>query len=164
MSSPIVTNLNVRVAGSGDRVTISNLIQLYLYDMASADPFSIGVDGKYDYTMLDQFWEHPYLLEVDGEIVGFALVVSHCPITGTSPCWFMAEFFVMRPYRRKSIGAAAFAKIKARHPGKWHVATGTGNRQGEAFWSNAILDDSCEKISTTLDGIDWVVRAFNVNG
>lgn len=160
LSSQPIPHLEVIAAEQADQATISNLIQLYLYDMASAVPFPVGADGKYAYTMMDAFWEHPYLLKVDGEIAGFVLVINRCPITKTSPCWFMAEFFVMRPYRRKSIGKDAFAELRARHPGLWHVATVTHNKKGEAFWATVIPDNRCEKQDIRFDEMNWVVRSF----
>lgn len=156
-------HLEVVSAGDVERPTISNLIQLYLYDMASTTPFPVGEDGKYAYTMLDEFWEHPYVLKADGEIAGFALVIDRCPITQTSSCWFLAEFFVLRPYRRKSIGRAAFTELKARHPGLWHVATVIDNHKGEAFWSTIIPDATCEKLDAQFDGMNWIVRSFKAS-
>ena len=37
--------------------------------------------------------------------------ISHCPITGKAPCWFMAEFFVLRPYRRPAFHALTAAIV-----------------------------------------------------
>ena len=143
-----------------DRATFENLIQLYLYDMASQVPFKVEEDGKYEYGFLDEFWEHPYLLRVKGEIVGFALVIEHCPITGKSPCWFMAEFFVLRYHRRKSIGQTAFYEILARHPGQWHIGTLTSNVAASQFWSNAISPMISEQVTARHDDMDWVIRSF----
>ena len=167
MTSVLVSHSNVRleliVAGQSDRTTISNLIQLYLYDMASDVPFPVGDDGKYEYAMLGQFWEHPYLIKVDGELAGFALVISRCPITKTSHCWFMAEFFVLRPYRRRAIGKAVFEAVKARHPGLWHIATTRHNKTGESFWAKIIDETVYETIFSSFDGMEWIVRSFKTN-
>lgn len=78
---------------------IANLIQLYLHDMTEFMPFPVGDDGLYQYDFLDRFWRHPYFIMADNEIAGFALVVDECPLTGRTPCWFMAEFFVLKAYR-----------------------------------------------------------------
>ena len=100
--------LDIRPATLADKGTIEQLIQLYLYDMAAQTSFDIGSDGRYDYALLDDFWQYPYLIYWEKQLVGFALVIDHCPVTGQSPCWFMAEYFVLRPYRGRAIGQRAF--------------------------------------------------------
>jgi predicted acetyltransferase len=143
-----------------DKPIIENLIQLYLYDMAGANPFPVGEDGRYEYGLLDQFWQHPYLFRVGGEIAGFALVIDHCPITGKHDRFFMAEFFVMRPYRRQAVGRMMFRKICALHPGKWHLAHQTQNVQADTFWTAALGGRSAETFGARHDGAEWIVRAF----
>jgi predicted acetyltransferase len=147
-------------AKKSDRKTISNLIQLYLYDMASDSPFKIEENGEFEYNLLDDFWEYAYLLRVQNEIAGFALVISRCPITGNSPCWFMAEFFVLRYFRRRSLGQTAFHAILARHPGRWHIANVTSNRGAGQFWSNAIPEKIEHQFNARHDNMDWLVREF----
>ena len=101
---------------------IANLIQLYLYDMTESLPFPVGSDGRFEYGFLDRFWRFPYLIYSGDEIAGFALVVDECPLTGLAPCFFMAEFFVLKAYRRQGLGRAALGAILLRHPGEWHIA------------------------------------------
>jgi predicted acetyltransferase len=147
-------------AGNADKPIIENLIQLYLYDMAGANPFPIGEDGRYEYDFLERFWQHPYLFRVGGEIAGFALVIDHCPITGQDNRFFMAEFFVMRPYRRQAVGRMMFRRICALHPGKWHVAHQTQNVLADTFWTAAFGSRGVETFGARHDGADWILRAF----
>jgi predicted acetyltransferase len=128
--------------------------------MASQEPFKVEEDGKYEYGLLNDFWEHPYLFRVKGEIAGFALVIKNCPITGRSPCWFMAEFFVLRYHRRKSIGTTAVYEILARHPGPWHIGTLKSNASAYQFWSNAISPMKSEQFAARHDEMDWLIRSF----
>lgn len=154
------TDMELRPASPSDRRIIDSLLQLYLTDMASDRPFAIGPDGKYEYGLMDAFWQHPYLFYVSNQIAGFALVISHCPITGKSPCWFMAEFFVMRGFRRQSIGSTMLHKVLLRHSGRWHIASQTVNSQADAFWAAAIGADSQDTLNVRFDDADWVVRPF----
>ena len=147
-------------AGLADRPVIANLIQLYLYDMAAANPFPVGPDGRYAYDFLDAFWQHPYLFRVNGEIAGFALVIDHCPITGRKDRFFMAEYFVMRSYRRQALGRMMFRRICALHPGKWHVAHQMQNVLADTFWSATFGNRSVETFAARHDGAEWMVRAF----
>lgn len=163
MSPHSNARLELIVASQSDRSTISNLIQLYLYDMASDVPFPVGKDGTYEYAMLEDFWEHPYLFMVDGNLAGFALVISHCPITTISPCWFMAEFFVLRPYRRQGIGRNVFGALKDRHPGLWHIATTSHNHPAERFWSSVTSSTACATTRASFDDMNWTVRLFRTS-
>ncbi|NIZ62711.1 hypothetical protein DL239_17195 [Sedimentitalea sp. CY04] len=149
----------LRPATLSDRAVISNLLQLYLYDMASANYFPISPNGAYDYDFLDRFWEHPYLLYDQDMLIGFALVTSSCQITERSPCWFMGEFFVLRPHRRKGLGDRAVKEILSRHPGQWHLTNLVENTGADGFWSRVLPDDAEER-GLRFDGDDWTLRTF----
>jgi predicted acetyltransferase len=146
-------------ADPSDRETVERLVQLYLYDMAADNPFAIQDDGTYQYDLLDQFWRHPYLIRVASELAGFALVINGCPISGRNPCWFMAEFFVLRPFRRCSVGTGAFQALLDRHKGDWHIASKTTNIAAGQFWSRA-TDAYQTEFAAQFDGADWTVRSF----
>ena len=150
---------SVDLAGTSDRAAVERLIQLYLYDMAADHPFAIRDDGTYEYDLLDRFWQHPYLIRVAGELAGFALVIDGCPITGRTPCWFMAEFFVLRTFRRRSVGRGALKALLARHKGGWHIASQTTNTAAGHFWSRSVGADRAE-FAARFDGADWTVRSF----
>lgn len=158
---PDLSNFALVRAESSARTTIERLIQLYLYDMASESPFEIQQNGAYEYTLLDAFWDQAYLLYVGQELAGFALVTSYCPITGKSPCWFMAEFFVLRYHRRRSVGRSAVQAILMRHPGPWHVAVMAHNAGAEAFWSKAIPFEANQQFQVRHDNMDWTIRSFD---
>jgi hypothetical protein len=88
--------ITLRPATLADKPVVANLIQLYLHDMTEFMPFPVQPDGRFQYDFLDRFWRYPYFVMQGEEIAGFALVVDECPLTGRAPCWFMAEFFVLK--------------------------------------------------------------------
>ena len=155
-------NVTLEAAKASDPAVIARLIELYLYDMAADHPFPIGDDGLYSYDLLDAFWQHPYLIRAGTELAGFALVIAACPVTGRMPCWFMAEFFVLRPHRGKSVGRHALQAVLSRHPGPWHVATQVHNLNADGFWSKALAPHAPMARPARFDGADWTVRAFSV--
>lgn len=154
-----MTGVAVVPATAADRPVIARLIQLYLHDMTEFLPFAIGRDGLFAYDYLDRFWQHPYLIEAADELAGFALVIDHCPVTGASPCWFMAEFFVLRAHRGRGVGRAAFTAIVERHRGPWHVGVVARNAAAAAFWSAAAGPLAGEPKPRSFDGEDWLVYA-----
>lgn len=155
------TVVALQPAGPDQRRAVANLIHLYLYDMAADTPFPLQDSGPYDYDHLDAVWQYPYLIRAGDALAGFAPVTSHCPITGQTPCWSMAEYFVLRPYRRQYAGRTAFHAIVARHPGTWHIATPHHNLGAARFWPKAI-PARFTQTSARHDGMDWTVRAFTV--
>jgi predicted acetyltransferase len=50
----------------------------------------------------------------------------------------MAEFFVMRRYRRKGVGLAAASAIFDRFKGPWEVRQRDENVEATAFWRRVI--------------------------
>lgn len=147
-------------AGEADRPIVERLVQLYLYDMASEHPWPLQPDGRYAYELLDRFWQHPYLIYADGDLAGFALVIRGCPITGREDCWFMAEFFVLRPYWRQGLGSRAALAALARHSGSWHVAVMQSNRPAVEFWSRSLAGFAPAVQATRHEGDAWLVHVF----
>ncbi|GHA30352.1 hypothetical protein GCM10007989_27620 [Devosia pacifica] len=171
----------LRRASDRDKPLVARLIQLYLYDLAAVVDFPIGADGLYDYEFLEAFWHTPfgadglydyefleafwhtpYLLQRDGELRGFALVKRGCPLTDEEDCWFMAEFFVMRPYRRTGFGSRAVKEIFEAHPGRWHVPVLMENAPALNFWQKALEPFSAVSEPVAYDGADW--RLFRMTG
>jgi predicted acetyltransferase len=97
--------------------------------------WDVDAHGVFGYRYLDHYWtegdRHRYFIRVDGHLAGFALVRSGRPHQ-------MAEFFVMRKYRRKGVGTRAAAMVLARFPGAWEVRELLANAAGASFWRSAI--------------------------
>jgi predicted acetyltransferase len=157
---PDMTSVTVTPADLDQKPAIANLIQLYLYDMTEFMPFPLGADGRFDYGFLDRFWRYPYLIHSGDELAGFALVIDECPLTATTPCWFMAEFFVLKAYRRAGMGSRAVSDIVERHPGRWHIGAPCANLPAQAFWTKALAPRSPTLSDITFDGDNWRLRAF----
>lgn len=153
-----MSGLEVIAATAADKPVVARLIQLYLHDMTEHLPFAVGDDGLYAYDFLDRFWQHPYLLRADGELAGFALVIDSCPVTGESPCWFMAEFFVLRAYRGRGVGRAAAEAVMVQHTGRWHVGVIDRNLPAAAFWRAVLVGATGRAVH--FDGEDWTLREF----
>lgn len=158
----VMTPITLRPAALSDKPVIANLIQLYLHDMTEFMPFPVGTDGRYEYDFLDRFWRFPYFIMSGEEIAGFALVVDECPLTGRKPCWFMAEFFILKSYRKQGAGRTAVAHVLALHPGDWHVAVPHANRAAKAFWPKALAVCDASARNIHFDGDDWCLFSFGL--
>src|SRR5262245_43643077 len=91
-------------ASNADAPILANLFQYYVHDMSEFVTMDLGPDGRYALAPLDAYWSeswrHPHLVRVDGNLAGFALVHQRSRITKDETTWDMAEFFVMRRFRR----------------------------------------------------------------
>ncbi|MBB4050989.1 putative acetyltransferase [Devosia subaequoris] len=152
--------ISIRRAKDDDKSAIANLIQLYLHDMTEFMPFPVGSDGRFEYGFLDRFWRHPYFLMSGEEIAGFALVIEECPLTGRKPCWFMAEFFVLRAYRGRGVGRSTLDLVLKAHPGAWHIAVPHANVAARKFWPQALGGRLVTSRDIAFEGDTWTLTAF----
>jgi len=115
---------------------IDNLIQLYAHDFSEFKNMDLDSNGRFQYTPLPLYWtdanRHPFLVNVDGNPVGFVLVRQEAGV------WDMAEFFVVRGCRRHGIGTAVAHDVWKRFPGLWEVRVMQANQTALEFWARAI--------------------------
>ncbi|HEY2154099.1 MAG TPA: GNAT family N-acetyltransferase [Isosphaeraceae bacterium] len=134
--------VSIHEAGPGDAPTIANLLQLYLHDFTEFDGHDADDSGRFAYDDLAPYWTEPdrraFLIRADGRLAGFVLVDREAPLSGPGACWSIAEFFVMRKYRRRGIGARAAAEVFRRLPGRWEVSQIAANTPAQVFWRAAI--------------------------
>lgn len=75
----------------------------------------------------------PFLLTAGARIAGFALVRDAMEEPAPPP-HSVAEFFVLRRYRRRGIGTEAAGQIIRSLPGRWVVRQAPANLPARAFW------------------------------
>ena len=131
-------------AGPDERDRLAALFELYLYDFSEILHLEIGDDGRFRPPSLDFYWTdprcHPFLIRVDGRLAGFALVQERNCLTGEEEreVCDVAEFFVLRRYRRRGVGERAARWIFDRFRGPWVVRQRAENRAATAFWRRTI--------------------------
>lgn len=113
-------------------------MELYLHDFSPMDGADVGPEGTYGYDLLDRYWidpdRHPFLFRAGGQWAGFGLV-------RVGPPHDMAEFFVMRKYRRRGVGTESARALFASFRGVWQVRQIWTNPNATAFWRLAIPVD-----------------------
>lgn len=127
-----------------ERPLLAALAQLYLYDFSEFDNAQIDEAGRF--TDLDADLgaygtdpvRHALLVRVAGNPAGFALIDELSRRPNGNDRHSIAEFFVMRAYRRRGFGAAVAHAIFDRFPGPWQVAQVAANRPAQAFWRRVI--------------------------
>lgn len=95
-----------------DHIVLGNLFELYLYDFSTVEPQMPCPDGRFSSPdMLQAYWEdsqrHAFLVRLDDAPVGFALVKRGSALAGDLEAMDLAEFFVLRSFRRRGFGRQA---------------------------------------------------------
>jgi predicted acetyltransferase len=121
---------------------LANLLELYAHDFSELIGLQLQSDGRFGYPSLPLYWQeerrYPFLVTVEGRLAGFVLVAGGSRTSGDPDVWDMAEFFIVRGYRRRGIGAAVAQEVWARFPGSWEVRVRDINKPAHAFWRTAI--------------------------
>jgi predicted acetyltransferase len=123
---------------------LANLLELYIHDLSAAFPdIELGDDGRFGYSALALYWSQPdrrfaFLIKCDNRVAGFALVTRGSPATKDPQVFDVAEFFVLRRFRRSGVGRKATALLWNRLPGAWIVRVFEGNPGAVPFWSRVI--------------------------
>ena len=126
-----------------EKDVLRRLVEFYTYDYSEYMGWDVDAHGAFGYRYLDHYWtdpdRHPFFIRVDGQLAGFALVRSGAPHD-------MAEFFVMRKYRRTGVATEAARLVFAHFPGTWEVRQLAANVAGTAFWRSAIPVPFAEEV------------------
>ena len=124
-----------------DAGLLARLLQLYEYDYSEYGGVDLDEHGLFPTVDLGAIWgEHDrnFLLRVDGHPAGFALVTRHAAYLDKGETNLLAEFFVVRKYRRRGVGERAAVDLFDRVPGRWELGTLTANTGAIVFWRRVL--------------------------
>jgi predicted acetyltransferase len=146
---------------------LANMLELYAHDFSEFVDLTLGPDGRFGYKRLHLYWEepgrYPFIIMVDGQLAGFVFVRGGSEVSNDPDVWDMAEFFVVRGFRRLGVGMKAAREIWRKFPGRWEVRVMDRNQKAREFWRHAINEFVGEMIEPTLlskDGEGWHVFSF----
>ncbi len=161
-------DLEVLPATRDHAAIVANLFELYAHDFSEFHDVELGDDGRFGYKNLACYWSEPnrhaFLFRVRERLAGFALVKRGSEITGVECVWDMAEFFVVRRYRRRGLATAAAHHIWARFAGRWEVRVMENNHVAYNFWAYAIaatLKENVSPLPVEKAGRRWYVFSFD---
>lgn len=149
---------------------VANLLEMYAHDFSEFHDVELGEDGRFVYPGLDLYWSepdrHPFLVRVDDKLAGVILVRRGSRISGDAAVWDMAEFFIVRRYRRRGIGSRAAQQMWRRYPGRWEIRVMESNETARRFWPRAVAafaGTACESSHFEKDGASWYLFALVSN-
>ena len=135
-------NIKITEASLRDKPIIKNMLQLYIHDFSEFDGFELNEDGFYYYDYLDEYWtekdRYPFIIRFNDKIAGFVLLNRYSVMIKNALT--IAEFFILRKYRRQGIGKKTAFMIFDKFHSKWEVRQTKNNIVGQHFWENVIRD------------------------
>ena len=153
-------DISLAPASIDERPILENLLQFYIYDFSEIVGGDVGDDGRFKERSLAPYWEedwrHPFLFRADGKLAGFALVDQRSRLSGDTSTWDLAEFFVMRKYRRQGIGFLVATRLLEMHRGKWEIRQREENTIATVFWRYVVGEFTGGKFEEiTYDDDTW---------
>jgi predicted acetyltransferase len=122
---------------------LSNLLELYIHELSDIFPAELGPEGRFGYEKLPLYWEEPavrhaFLIKHGSQAAGFVFATRGSPASADPEDLDVAEFFVLRGYRRSGVGRQAATALWDSMPGHWIVRVLEANRAGLPFWSEVV--------------------------
>jgi predicted acetyltransferase len=146
-------HIEIIPASMQQKVIVANLFELYMHDFSEFVDLEIGPEGRFGCGDLAIYWtepaRHPLLIYVDGRLAGFALIDGLPREAPDVMVWDMAEFFILRRYRRAGIGTEVAQQVWKRFPGRWQVRVIVSNQPAYRFWHHAIERFAGQEIAAT---------------
>jgi predicted acetyltransferase len=145
------------------RHVLDSLMQLYLHDFSEHAPLGtkygeVDEEGRFNYPWLDTYWQEagrvPLLIRADGRLAGFMLVNQWSALDRPLD-HAMAEFFVLRKYRRARVGTRAAQQVFRRMRGHWEVPIAIDNQAALAFWRTVVSSLPIAAEEHVDDGQRW---------
>ena len=157
-------------ASEADSSLLSNLLELYIHDMSEAFPHvQLGPDGRFGYSKLPFYWSEPdrrfaFLIRCDGRVAGFILATRGSPVVTDPNVLDVAEFFVLRQYRRGGTGSQAAFVLWNRLRGTWIVRVLETNGGALTFSRNTVATFTggrFDERGVTTGPNEWRVLSFD---
>lgn len=138
------TALRIEVvpASPEQQPVLANLLELYAHDFSEHIEMELDEQGRFGYASLPLYWKesgrHPFIIRVNNQLAGFVFVRKGSQVSADENVWDVAEFFVLRRYRRHGIGLKAAHDVWKKFKGRWEVRVMNRNQQARDFWNRAV--------------------------
>ncbi|MCM3595830.1 GNAT family N-acetyltransferase [Metabacillus idriensis] len=151
---------SLKPAGYSEKAIIENLLQYYFYDFTEFNDAGVNDQGRFDdYPYFENYWNEegrfPYLIKVKEENAGFVLV----RYDAFEDYFSVAEFFIMKKFRRSGLGKQIAHSVFRMHSGKWEVVQIEKNRPAQSFWRK-VIDDYASGIYSERVENGRVIQTF----
>jgi len=165
--APLVLNIEIVPALEGQASILANMFELYAHDFSEFLDLRLGADGRFGYNYLPNYWKepghYPFFILVNGSFAGFVFVRKGSVVTGDPEVWDIAEFFILRSFRRVGLGTRVAMAVWRLFPGQWEVRVLRRNLHAVGFWPRAInefMGFAITPAAVSKDAEEWFVYSF----
>ncbi len=135
-------NIELQRVTIAEKSILRNLVHLCMHDYSEFDQFEIGLDGMFAYRWFEAYFQekerHAYLISINKNLAGFVMVRMN---PGNEDWDYqIAEFFILRRYRRLGIGTLVSQQLLNKYTGLWEISYSASNQAASKLW-NSILKD-----------------------
>lgn len=120
------------------------MMELYEYDFSEFSDDDISEYGYFGYSRIDDYFNeddrYPFFIRAGGKLAGLVLIRSCAEYNDLAEPHNIAEFFVLKKYRRRGVGHAAAVKVFDMFKGDWEVVYWNNNLPAKHFWEKVISD------------------------
>jgi predicted acetyltransferase len=120
---------------------LRQMLELYEYEFSEYNENDLNEYGFYGYKYFDHYWtepeRHAFFIKINGKYAGFVMVNDFCYVL-EEKARSMAEFFIMKKYRRLGVGSFVAVQIFDKFPGNWEVLQHEKNEISKRFWKKVI--------------------------
>jgi predicted acetyltransferase len=160
--------IEITQATVDDKPVLRRLLEFKDYELSPYDDSDVNKHGEFGYRYLDHYWteegRYAFLVRVDGQIAGFAMVNTH-HYTPTAQ-FSMAEFLIMRRFQKHGVGKAVAFDIFSRFPGIWEIQELRKHSGAQQFWRKIIAEFTSDDFQE-FDGCgewDGPIQVFESKG
>jgi len=137
-----MSDISLKLVEYEEKHILRNLLELYQYDSSEFNDDEINANGLFGYKYLDHYWtedgRYAYFIRKGETLAGLAMVRIF-PEDGKI-INSIAEFWIMRRYRRNHYGREAAFLIFNLHRGLWNVCQEINNKPAQSFWKKVIAE------------------------
>lgn len=142
------------------------MLQLYLHDLSPYSREDLNAQGEYNYPYFTEYWHESdrqsYSIRLFEKLVGFVFVNSYNILSDSE--YSIAEFFILRLYRRQGIGKIAASEIFNQNPGIWETRVLPTNQGAYKFWKQIIINYAGLNHKELIKGVSgWKGPIFQFN-
>lgn len=164
-------NIQLIPASLADYPILQNMGRFYVYDMSeymgNETGWEIPENGLHECVDFKKCWldpnAFPYLIHYGKELAGFVIVDKKG--SDSSIDFNMAQFFILRKFKNKSIGKYTAFHCFNNYPGIWEIMVLPGNAGAYQFWKTIInqytqnnYEEYTRKVAHLSDGEKNIFR------
>lgn len=139
--------INLVPVANDDYLILLNLARFYEYDISEffgdEPSWAIKEDGLYELGVdYKKYFKnknaYPFFIRYEEKLAGFAIIDKESITPGID--FSVAQFFILRTYKRKGLGKQVALECFKKFPGTWEVRVLPKNETAYYFWRSIISE------------------------